>query len=141
MGKRFKSYCLIMVSMIMLTALVIPHHHHGDRMCLKPIQEMSPEKDCSDNHNPNGHAHDDFCKISCATHIVLNKVDCNRNLLPGYSLITLVFDLVNDLLLPGEADSELAQESYYLEKLYPQCLATVCGLRAPPYTIFHYRLG
>lgn len=132
MGKRFKSYCLILVSMIMLTALVIPHHHHGERVCLKYDQEMSSPhtEDCSDNLQ--GSAHDDFCKISCVTHIILNKVECNQDIHPDYSFFAIVYDALSSMALADDGQASAKQEIFYLERLYPQCLVAECGLRAPP---------
>lgn len=129
--KRYIGWFLIMVSLIMLTASVIPHHHHREILCLQhDVEDCSSNTTRSQNENKE-------CQACCVTKAFCFVQQQNTNILPvdyfpPVTLFTLS-DILN--LLPPEEEIHI-HSFVYKESLHGVRLITGVGLRAPPAPLF-----
>ena len=131
----------MVVSIVMLTASVLPHHHHQEILCLQydaEVCECIP--DCTDYQHVHkqhqGHCtHGSHtCCSGCVTHFQSITPDVTSiDVSPDYSFCALLYTLADILSIPLPLNDTKANLSYfYIEKLHPTCLWHVMGLRAPP---------
>lgn len=131
--KRYIAWVLMLVSMVMLTAAVLPHHHHQHILCLH--QDVAAcECDCGDgkeNHATESHH---ACEDHCVTNFQgVTPDDAEVDVTPGYTMCQLLYTLADVLSLPlALEDTNGRFISFYLEKLHATCLPHGLGLRAPP---------
>ena len=134
--KRYIGWILLLASIVMLVASVLPHHHHQEFLCL--LHDI-PECQCScadaschqDGDREGGHH---CCNAHCVTKF--NSVIPDRvqdDVPPLYSFCSLLY-LNADVWLFSAQAAEVRSRYYflYLEKLHSTCLPHVKGLRAPP---------
>ncbi|RGN43703.1 MULTISPECIES: DUF6769 family protein [unclassified Bacteroides] len=125
------AWLLMMVCMIMLTASVLPHHHHKGLLCL---QHDATEKECSapveqDSHNSS------TCKACCVTKFNCARPDSDDSIVPDYTLESVLFTLTDIYLLPLLQEECLIDTSYYYEHLHSRHVSDAVGLRAPPFIV------
>ena len=139
--RRFIAWMLMIVSMVMLTASVLPHHHHQEILCLQhDVEACECSSHCEGNHHEH-HQHEGHCShgkhacgSDCVTHFqILTPDKISVDVSPDYSFCSLLYTLSDILSIPLPLSEKKANLSYfYLEKLHPTCLWHVMGLRAPP---------
>ena len=110
--RRYIAWVLMLVSIIMLTASVLPHHHHREILCLQ-------------NHT---------CNAGCVTKFKSVTPDrAQDSVSPDYSFCLLLYTVTDVLALSLRlTEHNTLPYNYYLEKLHSTCLPHVKGLRAPP---------
>ena len=138
--RRFIAWMLMVVSIVMLTASVFPHHHHQEFLCLQhDVEACECTHECSKHHEHHEHeghcSHEKHaCGSTCITHfqtVTPDKVSVDVS--PDYSFCALLYTLADILSIPLPLNETKANLSYfYLEKLHSICLWHVMGLRAPP---------
>ena len=126
--------------MVMLTASVLPHHHHQEILCLQHDTEACEcGHDCTGHHEH--HPHEGHCShgkhtcgSDCVTHFqTLTPDEASVDVSPDYSFCSLLYTVGDLLSIPLPISEKKANLSYfYLEKLHSTCLWHVMGLRAPP---------
>ena len=129
--------------MVMLTASVLPHHHHREILCLQhDTTTCECHSDCAkhhDHHQHEGHcSHDKHtCGTDCVTHFqTLTPDEASVDVSPDYSFCSLLYTLDDILSIPLPLSESKANFSYfYLEKLHSMCIGHVMGLRAPPFVL------
>ena len=131
----------MVVSIVMLTASVLPHHHHREILCLQhDVEACECASHCEGNHHEH-HQHTGHCSHShhacgsdCITHFqTLTPEKASVDVSPDYSFCALLYTLADLLSIPLPLNDTRANLSYfYLEKLHSTCLWHVQGLRAPP---------
>ncbi|MBR5205507.1 MAG: hypothetical protein IKW32_09940 [Bacteroidaceae bacterium] len=53
--RRFIAWMLMIVSMVMLTASVLPHHHHQEILCLQhDVEACECASHCEGKHHDHG---------------------------------------------------------------------------------------
>ena len=119
--------------MVMLTAAVLPHHHHQHILCLHN-DVTACECDCGEskeNHATEAHH---ACEDHCVTNFQsVTPDEAQGNISPDYSTCQLLYTLADILSIPLPLEeTEGILHSYYLEKLHATCHPHVMGLRAPP---------
>ena len=140
--RRFIAWMLMVVSMVMLTASVLPHHHHQEILCLQyDAAECTCSHGCSEPHEHHAHHHEGHCshdKHACESHCIthfqtVTPDETSVDVSPDYSFYSLVYMMSDILSIPLPLSETKANLSYfYLEKLHSICLGHVMGLRAPP---------
>ena len=138
--KRFIAWMLMVVSIVMLTASVLPHHHHQEILCLQHDAEACEySHECSkhhEHHHHEGHcSHDKHtCGSDCVTHFqTVTPNDSSVDISPNHSFCSLLYVVSDIMSIPLPLNEIRANLSYfYLEKLHSICLGHVMGLRAPP---------
>lgn len=116
------------VSMIMLAASVLPHHHHREILCLQHDVTACDET-CPAHHQDDGSHEDHGCNAGCVTKFKsVTPDEAQDSVSPDYSFCLLLYACTG--LLPAERGVPIY--SGYLEKLHSTCLPYVKGLRAPP---------
>ena len=139
MGRRLKAINLVLVSILVLMASVFPHHHHGERICLKNDIEQSCTT-CSDKETAKEHARHsssdagNACKTNCITHLLQYDIVKGLSIDSGISLFTLVF-ILSDITYYFFSGTSSEYESQFIKQLLPQYFAAIRGLRAPPYIL------
>ena len=138
--RRFIAWMLMVVSMVMLTASVLPHHHHQELLCLQhDVESCECAHGCKEYHEH--HQHEGHCShgkhacgSDCVTHFqLLTPNETTVNVSPDYSFYALLYTVADLLSIPLPLNDIRANLSYlYLEKLHSTCLWHVMGLRAPP---------
>ena len=138
--RRFIAWMLMIVSMVMLTASVLPHHHHQEILCLQhDVEACECASGCETHHEH--HRHEGHCShgkhacgASCVTHFqTVTPDDSSLDISPNYSFCSFLYLVSNLLSIPLPLSDLKANLSYfYLEKLHSICLWHVIGLRAPP---------
>ena len=140
--RRFIAWMLMIVSIVMLTASVLPHHHHREILCLQhDVEACECTSHCEGNHHEH-HQHDGHCShgthhacgSDCVTHFqTLTPDKASVDVSPDYSFCALLYTLADLLSIPLPLKDTRANLSYfYLEKLHSTCLWHIQGLRAPP---------
>lgn len=116
--RRYIAWVLMLVSIIMLTASVLPHHHHREILCLQ--------------HNSSDENH--TCNAGCVTKFKSVTPDrAQDSVSPDYSFCLLLYTVTDVLALSLRlTEHNTLPYNYYLEKLHSTCLPHVKGLRAPP---------
>ena len=141
--RRFIAWMLMVVSIVMLTASVLPHHHHQEILCLQHDAEACEcSHGCEEyqehhkHHHHEGHcSHDKHaCTSQCVTHFqTVTPDETSVDVSPDYSFCSLLYMVSDILSIPLPLSETKANLSYfYLEKLHSTCLWHVAGLRAPP---------
>lgn len=135
--RRYIAWVLIWVSMIMLTASVLPHHHHQEILCLQhdvtvcdcQCSQHAPQNDASDQNHT--------CNAGCVTKFKSVTPDpAQDGISPDYSFCSLLYTMTDVLVLSLRlSEHNTLPYIYYLEKLHPTCLPHGKGLRAPPYVL------
>ena len=130
--KRYIAWMLVVVSMVMLVASVLPHHHHQHLLCLDNDVETCACT-CEDHHAPDADHHEG-CEGHCITHFVSVTPDTMQDYVsPDYTFCQLIYTLADVMSVSLPVLDLKANPSYfYLEKLHSTCLGHVRGLRAPP---------
>lgn len=119
--------------MVMLTAAVLPHHHHQHILCLHN-DVAACECDCGDgkeNHETESHH---ACEGHCVTNFQsVTPDEAQSDVSPDYSFSQLVYAIADVLSISLPMENTRGKLlSCYLETLHPTCLPHVMGLRAPP---------
>jgi len=132
--KRYIAWVLIWVSMIMLTASVLPHHHHREILCL---QHDTTVCDClysTCHHQSDAPNENHTCNAGCVTKFKSVTPDrAQDSVSPDYSFCLLLYTVTDVLALSLRlTEHNTLPYNYYLEKLHSTCLLHVKGLRAPP---------
>ena len=139
--RRFIAWMLMIVSMVMLTASVLPHHHHQEILCLQhDVEACECASHCEgkhhDHHHHEGHcSHGKHaCGSDCITHFqTLTPDKASVDVSPDYSFCSLLYTVSDILSIPLPLSEKRANLSYfYLEKLHSTGVLPVMGLRAPP---------
>ena len=133
----------MVVSMVMLTASVLPHHHHREILCLQHDAEACRCSDgCHEHHEHHQHeghcSHDKHaCGSDCITHFqTLTPDKASVDVSPEYSFCSLLYTLSDFLSISFPVLEKKANLSFfYLEKLHSTCIGHVIGLRAPPFVL------
>ena len=133
---KFIAWLLVVVSMVMLTASVMPHHHHQDFLCMHSSMSAcdcaceSGEHSMNDTSCSHGHQ---GCDANCVTNFqTINPEDADVEL-SDEAFCSLFYAWAETLLTPSPLlDVKVKYESLYLEKLSITCQPHVMGLRAPP---------
>ena len=132
---------LMVVSIVMLTASVLPHHHHQEILCLQhDVEACECASHCTERHHEH-HSHAGHCSHShhacgsdCITHFQTVTPDkASVDVSPDYSFCALLYTLADILSLPLPLkDTKATLSCFYLEKLHSTGVLPVMGLRAPP---------
>lgn len=134
-AKRTIAWMLMIVSIIMLTASVLPHHHHREILCLQHDVEACEchcESECHHDHSMSGERH--TCDAGCITkfHLMMQE-NLQNDVSPDYSFCSLLYTVADLLSIPLPlVETKVKHSSYYLEKLHPTWFPHIRGLRAPP---------
>ena len=131
--RRYIAWVLMLVSMVMLTAAVLPHHHHQHILCLHN-DVTACECDCGENKENHAAESHHACEDHCVTNFQsVTPDEAQGDVSPDYSTCQLLYTLADILSIPLPLeDKEGIQHSCYLEKLHATCHPHVMGLRAPP---------
>lgn len=124
------AWLLIMVCTIMLTASVLPHHHHHGLVCLQ--HDITEQITC--NTSPQENSSESSCKACCITKFNCFRTDTDDSMEPHFSLESILFTLTDIYLLPLRPKENSVNTSifYYHERLHSKHIADATGLRAPP---------
>lgn len=130
-SKHFITYLLMLVSLILLVAPAIPHHHHGTEViCMK---NDLPKGDCCGGHSHHHTADDACCNGDCMTRFHSTNLSSNSDSMQPHFLFAVI--LFTDPLLKLLTEPLLSKEwvaSIYLEHLHGTWTSHAVGLRAPP---------
>ena len=133
--RRYIAWVLMLVSIIMLTASVLPHHHHREILCLQHDMTLCGCQ-CSVQHQQHNNSSDEnhTCNAGCVTKFKSVTPDrAQDSVSPDYSFCLLLYTVTDVLALSLRlTEHNTLPYNYYLEKLHSTCLPHVKGLRAPP---------
>ena len=141
--RRFIAWMLMVVSIVMLTASVLPHHHHREILCLQhDATACECATQCAEQHHGHhqhaghcSHGTHHACGSDCITHFqTITPGKASVDVSPDYSFCALLYILA-DLLsipLPLNNDTRANLSYFYLEKLHSIGVLPIMGLRAPP---------
>jgi hypothetical protein len=133
--RRYIAWVLMLVSIIMLTASVLPHHHHREILCLQHDMTLYGCQ-CSVQHQQHNNSSDEnhTCNAGCVTKFKSVTPDrAQDSVSPDYSFCLLLYTVTDVLALSLRlTEHNTLPYNYYLEKLHSTCLPHVKGLRAPP---------
>ena len=119
----------------MLTASVLPHHHHREILCLQHDMTLCGCQ-CSVQHQQHNNSSDEnhTCNAGCVTKFKSVTPDrAQDSVSPDYSFCLLLYTVTDVLALSLRlTEHNTLPYNYYLEKLHSTCLPHVKGLRAPP---------
>lgn len=126
--RSFISWFLVLVSIVMLTASALPHHHHYGRICLQ--HDLTEDTSCessSQNHDKGS-----SCKVCCVTKFKCSVPHNHDYVQPHFSHVVTLFTetVIFELLTPVEQTHQY--NSYYYESLHSTRITRSIGLRAPP---------
>ena len=126
--QRYAAYLLLLLSILMLSVPVIPHHHHADgALCMK--NDVHAGCCTTEAEGTEGHC---CCDTGCpAAHFFQQRPDASPDIPQPLS---------NDVFfLPAELQALLVCHSpgqsptpIYIESLHDTQLTRATGLRAPP---------
>lgn len=135
--RKYIAWILMVVSMVMLIATVLPHHHHQDFLCM---HSKSATCECSGGclaHQSDGygtHEHQ-ACDAGCVTNFqTIAPDDVSDDVAPDYSFCSLLYTVADILSIPLY-ESRGTYFISYLETLHSTCMPHVMGLRAPPFIL------
>lgn len=135
MKHSFKTYCLLIVSILMLVASVFPHHHHEERFCLNAdLETCCPSQAAGNEDHTTKGCENHACHADCITHFSFSSQhDRHIDVTPDYSFYSFIYPLLNVLERFTFHNNE-AKEAYsiYIEKLHSRYCVTTGNLRAPP---------
>ncbi len=132
--RRYIAWTLIWVSIIMLTASVLPHHHHREILCLQH-DLTACNCPCKSHHHSDDTPHENHtCNNGCVTKFKSVTPDrAQNNVSPDYSFCSLLYTMTDIWMLSIQLTRHnTLPYNYYLEKLHSTCLPHIKGLRAPP---------
>lgn len=135
--RRYIAWILMWVSIIMLTASVLPHHHHQEILCLQHDVSVC-NCHCPQHHQQNDASDENHtCNAGCVTKFKSVTPDrAQDSVSPDYSFCSLLYTVTDVLVLSLRlSEHNTLDYIYYLEKLHSTCLPHVKGLRAPPYVL------
>lgn len=141
MNKRKISFLfLLLANIVILAHVLIPHHHHGEHLCLGNTECHTHSAACQHEETGDGHHHDgkttdDCCQLKQITALPanVNRQDYNihKSTIPAFD--------GNYFLLPksiaGLAGPLVSASPYVLpgtSRIKPSFLTNIHGLRAPP---------
>lgn len=138
MGKRQKSYVLLVICILMQVASAFPHHHHGRFFCMhSDLTYCASLDECCGNTCPekNGEAH--TCGTDCITHFQCASPDShNFTFTSGDTFCTILYFCFCEFsLLSPDLLSKGRELPLYCEALYSTETVRPVGLRAPPFSI------
>ena len=135
MKHNFKTYCLLVVSMLMLIASVFPHHHHAERLCLNPdLETCCPSHPTDDGKHYPGDSDNHTCNSGCVTHFSFSSQHTRHiDVAPDYAFFSLTYPLLNLLERFSLHNEPTEHVSIYIEKLHARHYAATGSLRAPPF--------
>lgn len=140
--RRYIAWMLMLISMVMLVASVLPHHHHREFLCLQhDVTECAcacaagctcPE--CAEHHHATASGEHQHCGAGCVTKFNSLTPDKGQDVLsPEYAFCSLLYALSDAWMFALQlSEDNTSHNTYYLEKLHSTCLPHVKGLRAPP---------
>ena len=128
--KRYITYFLLFISMIMLAVPVIPHHHHDNGMiCMK--NDIPSEGCCHHQGSCSEHC---CCDTGCMTTHFFQQTPNSDNSVahPDFVWVTTLFfePILKLLSVPEEAGT--GYKFVYIESLHGTFITRASGLRAPP---------
>ena len=130
--RRHIGWMLLWVSIVMLAASVLPHHHHQHILCLHNDVEAC-ECSCEDTENHEA-THHESCKEHCITNFVsVTPEGSQTDVLPDDFIYNQLYTLTDILSVP--LPISITIDDCFpkgIEKLYAACVQHVMGLRAPP---------
>lgn len=130
--KRVIIKFMLFISIIMLIAPVMPHHHQAEGLiCVTHSTTQTDSTDYQNSHSQSNNGKE--CNSHCLTQIRLNTPETiNIDAAPQHLLIAILFD--NDILyaLLHPQERELKRKHYYIESLHGIQLASAFSLRGPP---------
>ena len=132
--RRYIAWVLMLVSIIMLTASVLPHHHHREILFLQNVMTLCGLQ-CSVQHQQDNSSDENHtCNAGCVTKFKSVTPDrAQDSVSPDYSFCLLLYTVTDVLALSLQlTEHNTLPYNYYLEKLHSTCLPHVKGLRAPP---------
>lgn len=131
-NNRCIAWMLLVVSIVMLTASVLPHHHHQHILCLhNDVEACECSCETAGNHET---THHESCKEHCITNFVSVTPEVTQADICDDDFIFYPLYFLTDILsipLPISISIEHNVPSSK-EKLYAACIKHVMGLRAPP---------
>ena len=116
--QQFKATFLILLCILMQAVAVWPHHHHGERVCFKDVQEQATPTGCTQR-----------CHAECATHFILDLPDATSTRPVRYDTTRCLAVLLLLLLPAATAHKPLAP---YITHKVTSVAMSPHGLRAPP---------
>ena len=122
--------------MVMLTASVLPHHHHRDFLCM---HSSTGTCDCTCNieghgmqDTPCAHGHQ-TCEADCVTNFQTITPEEGGVDMSADAFCSLFYASVDILSIPLPLpDVKAKYASHFFERLHVTCQPHVMGLRAPP---------
>lgn len=128
--KRFISYFLMLVSIIMLTASTLPHHHHYGKICMQ--HDLTEDTSCTSSSQKQNKG--TSCKVCCVTNFKCSVPDNQNHVQPCFAHVVTLFTeaIINELFTPEEQTHQYS--SYYFESLHSTRITHSIGLRAPPFS-------
>ena len=135
--RRYIAWVLMMVSMIMLTASVLPHHHHQEILCLQHDMDICACHCGGYNHQDSASNENHTCNAACVTKFKSVTPDrAQDSVSPDYSFCSLLYAVTDVLILTlRQYEHNTLPYNCFLEKLHSTCLPHIKGLRAPPYVL------
>ena len=132
MDRRFRTYIILMVCLLMQAVAVFPHHHHAHSFCLHDDWEQC--EGCEhDHHNPDAAGEQHKCEDGCVTHILCRTQEVLEAEVVPDSFITFLTAFADTFRLTGPDDRQLGQPTaVYIEHLHAVPIRSGKGLRAPP---------
>lgn len=134
---RFITYLLLVVSMVMLTANALPHHHHWGEFCMATCEaDEAGHEHChhipTDTSQSHHHGETECCD-GCVTNFRCQQpqTDNGVNDLVAYAIQTDFIHTIIEILLP---ERELPTNVFrYAERLPQSIVRKGMPLRAPPF--------
>ena len=99
--RRYIAWVLMLVSIIMLTASVLPHHHHREILCLQHDMTLCGCQ-CSVQHQQHNNSSDEnhTCNAGCVTKFKSVTPDrAQDSVSPDYSFCLLLYTVTDVLAL------------------------------------------
>lgn len=132
--KRAISLFFLFVSIIMLTMLVMPHHHHTPKeICIKsdlPLESACAEHHTTDESDACGTHGNAPCDIQCMAHFDSSTPTVQKINLQAEFVFIATFIYAYRLF---ETDDDCTDyPAVYLERKHGTNSIRACGLRAPP---------
>lgn len=133
-GRRYIAYLLMAVSMLMLMASVLPHHHHREILCLQHDVTVCDYPYGTHSAEEGASAPEHRCPSGCVTQFHGIQPDpLQETVSPDISFCSLLY-AVSDVWLHlwQHAEPPTPPLPPYVERLHAIGLSLTQGLRAPP---------
>lgn len=116
--RRYIAWFLILVSIIMLTASVLPHHHHREILCLQHDITVCGCQCSGEQHNHDVSHDKHTCNAGCVTKFkTITPEKVQNSVSPDYSFCSLLYTVPDILLLSLRlTERNTIPDTYYLEK-------------------------